>query len=138
MASPDLNERIQTAKALVEAVHYLDGFEMLLATLYTDRFDGSSLIHPQCRKECEDTIWKLLSRFSTHEFNTIVLRFGLLNNRIVTLSEAARVLDLSEERVRQIEMQALRKLSQSSCRKQLDVFLEPIRKTSLASHCSLM
>lgn len=130
MSSLSLEERRRRAQVLVDTVHYLDGFEMLIGTIYQDRFEGGFLIHPQRRRECEATIWQLLDRFSVSEFNTIVLRFGLLNNRIVTLKEAARVLGVSTERVRQLEAQVLRRLAQPSCRKELEVFIKEVQPTS--------
>ena len=118
---PVWRHRVQ---ALSRRVQYLDGFEMLVGTIYHERYEGTPLIDPERKEECVEAIWKLLSRFSEAEFDIVVLRFGLLNNRIATLAETARVLGLSVDKARSIEAKAIYQLSQNSCRRELAPFLE--------------
>lgn len=119
-----LERRKQHVQTLIDRARYLNGLEMLFATIYCDRFNGESLIPPDSKDKCEGTVWELLSNLSGVEFDIIVLRFGLLNNLITTVSEAGRLLELPTERVRQIEAEALRKLSTPSCRRQLNAFIQ--------------
>jgi len=117
---PTWRARVQ---AFTRRVHYLDGFEMLMATIYQQRYDGTPLIAADRKEQCVEAIWSVLAGFEATEFDILVLRFGLLNNRIATLPETARVLELSVEQVRQDEAKALRKLTHNSCRRQLDAFV---------------
>ncbi|HON10740.1 MAG TPA: sigma factor-like helix-turn-helix DNA-binding protein, partial [Chitinispirillaceae bacterium] len=48
------------------------------------------------------------------EKKTVIMRFGLDDGRIKTLGEIGSKLKLTNERVRQIEIKALRKLKQAS------------------------
>ena len=52
------------------------------------------------------------------------LRFGLSDGYSYTLSEVGRIFSVTRERVRQIELSALRKLQQPSHAKRLSVFLD--------------
>lgn len=118
--NPEWRARVQS---LERQVNYLDGFEMLMGMLYQQRYDGTPLIAPDRKEECIDAIWGLLSQLNETEFDIMVLRFGLLNNRIATTTETARVLNLPLEQARQIEAKALRKLTHRSCRSQLDSYV---------------
>lgn len=118
--NPDWRARVQS---LAKKVHYLDGFEMFMGMLYQQRYDGTPLIASDRKEECINAIWGVLSYLNETEFDIIVLRFGLLNNRIATSAETARVLGLPLEQVRQLEAKALRKLTHSSCRRELDGYV---------------
>lgn len=118
--NPGWRTRVQ---ALTRQVHYLDGFEMLMGTIYQQRYGGTPLIIAEKKEQCVETIWSILAEFEATEFDILVLRFGLLNNRIATLSETARVLGFPPEQVRQLEAKALRKLTHNSCRQKLDAFV---------------
>ena len=48
------------------------------------------------------------------EKNVILLRFGFINDKIYTLQEIGHILNLSKERVRRIEIAALKKLFNSN------------------------
>ncbi|MCU0608727.1 MAG: hypothetical protein MUF22_03035, partial [Chitinispirillaceae bacterium] len=52
----------------------------------------------------------VLDTLEPRERDTVVMRFGLDDGRIKTLDEIAAKLKLSDERIRQIEIKALRKL----------------------------
>lgn len=57
---------------------------------------------------------KVLDSLDPKERKTVIMRFGLDDGRIKTLGEIGEKLKLTNERVRQIEIKALRKLKQSS------------------------
>jgi RNA polymerase primary sigma factor len=55
-------------------------------------------------------IANLLSKMNSREKEILELRFGLKDGEIHTLNEAAKIFNITRERVRQIEMAALKKL----------------------------
>jgi len=59
-------------------------------------------------------IHQALSSLDPKEKETVIMRFGLDDGRIKTLGEIGQKLKLTNERVRQIEIKALRKLKQTS------------------------
>ena len=54
---------------------------------------------------------EILGRVSEHERRVLVLRYGLVDEEPKTLEEIGRRLGLTRERVRQIELEALRRLA---------------------------
>jgi RNA polymerase primary sigma factor len=74
-------------------------------------------------KEC---IGKVLESLDYKERETVIMRFGLDDGRIKTLAEIGSKLNLTNERVRQIEIKALRKLKQSSMVQELESWREDI------------
>ncbi|MBN1760957.1 MAG: sigma-70 family RNA polymerase sigma factor [Chitinispirillaceae bacterium] len=61
-----------------------------------------------------DHIKQALDSLDPKEKETVLMRFGLDDGRIKTLGEIGQKLHLTNERVRQIEIKALRKLKQTS------------------------
>jgi RNA polymerase primary sigma factor len=61
-----------------------------------------------------DHIKQALESLDPKEKETVLMRFGLDDGRIKTLGEIGQKLHLTNERVRQIEIKALRKLKQTS------------------------
>lgn len=59
-------------------------------------------------------ISQVLESLDVKEKQTVIMRFGLDDGRIKTLGEIGQILNLTNERVRQIEIKALRKLKQAS------------------------
>ena len=63
-----------------------------------------------CQKIHQEQLGRWLSHLSEQEQHVIRLRFGLEGNERHTLAEIGRLLEVSRERVRQVELKALRKL----------------------------
>lgn len=73
----------------------------------TDEVDPlKKMIKEDSKKE----LLAILDTLGDKEKEVIIKRFGLLDNRPLTLEKVGELLDLSKERIRQIEMSALRKL----------------------------
>jgi RNA polymerase primary sigma factor len=72
--------------------------------------------HSECPAEVaaasvrSDALWRVLDVLPIREREVLELRFGLTGARPYTLAEVARLLDVSRERIRQIEEHALKKL----------------------------
>ncbi|QPD04996.1 MAG: RNA polymerase sigma factor [Candidatus Nitrospira kreftii] len=75
--------------------------------------------HYMHRVEREQQLDRLLSPLTSREQAVIRMRFGIGSDRIMTLVEIGEQLDLSRERVRQIEAHALRKLKSPATRETL-------------------
>jgi RNA polymerase primary sigma factor len=65
-------------------------------------------------KSLRTHIKQVLDSLDPKEKKTVIMRFGLDDGRIKTLGEIGSKLKLTNERVRQIEIKALRKLKQTS------------------------
>jgi RNA polymerase primary sigma factor len=65
----------------------------------------------------------MLGELDDKEANVIKLRFGLDDDKARTLQEIGDMLNLSRERIRQIEQKAMRKLARSRRLQQLRGYL---------------
>ncbi|MCX7698620.1 MAG: sigma-70 family RNA polymerase sigma factor [Candidatus Goldbacteria bacterium] len=63
-------------------------------------------------KERKEKILKIISNLKPKEQRVIIYRFGLNNDNVLTLEEIGKMLGITRERVRQIEIAALKKLRQ--------------------------
>ncbi|MCU0537850.1 MAG: RNA polymerase sigma factor SigC [Hydrococcus sp. Prado102] len=81
-----------------------------------------SLINESLRKELQD----LLSELTTREREVIQMRYGFKDGTTYSLADIGRALDLSRERVRQIEAKALQKLRQPKRRNQVRDYFESL------------
>ena len=72
------------------------------------------------RESLQKDIHHLLSDLTTREREVILMRFGLADGHSYSLAEIGRALELSRERVRQIESKALQKLRQPKRRSYRD------------------
>jgi RNA polymerase sigma factor (sigma-70 family) len=80
-------------------------FEEIISNKETDTpFDSYE------KKEIIEKILNWLSYLNEKERTVIILRYGLINQHPMTLDEVGNVLNLTKERIRQIEEKALRKL----------------------------
>jgi len=87
-----------------------------------DPFDRLSL------GNLKEHIDMVLDELDYKERETVIMRFGLDDGRIKTLGEIGSKLKLTNERVRQIEIKALRKLKESSMAHELESWKEDFGK----------
>jgi RNA polymerase nonessential primary-like sigma factor len=76
------------------------------------------------RESLQGELVQLLADLTDREREVICLRFGLGYNQAHSLADIGRILDLSRERVRQIEAKALQKLRQPKRRNRVRDYLE--------------
>ncbi|MFW6264309.1 MAG: RNA polymerase sigma factor SigC [Cyanobacteriota bacterium] len=78
------------------------------------------------REALQRDVNQLLADLTCREREVIQMRFGLGNGKPYSLAEIGRALDLSRERVRQIEAKALQKLRQPKRRNRIRDYLESL------------
>ena len=78
------------------------------------------------REALQIELLKLLADLTSRERDVISMRFGMVDGNVYSLSEIGRALDLSRERVRQIESKALQKLRQPKRRNRVRDYLETL------------
>jgi len=90
-----------------------------------------------CALQCESqsVVIGLLGGLSDNEKIIIERRFGLADGNVSTLQEIGQQLNLTRERVRQLETKALRKLRQAICRNRLEAYFEHVGGTSGDAVC---
>lgn len=71
-----------------------------------------------------ENVEEVLGALSDREAKVLRMRFGLNDNKMMTLEEVGQQFGVTRERIRQIEAKALRKLKHPSRRKRLQDFLE--------------
>jgi len=69
---------------------------------------------------------ELLADLTTREREVIELRYGFLDGKSHSLADIGRILELSGERVRKIELKALQKLRQSGLHHQIRDYFEAL------------
>jgi len=78
------------------------------------------------RESLRRDLQQLLADLTTRERDVIQMRFGLGDGQPYSLAEIGRALELSRERVRQIEAKALQKLRQPKRRNRVRDYLEAL------------
>ncbi len=91
--------------------------------LETDSLSPDELL---MREALHQDLQHLLAELTNREQEVIRMRFGFVDDHPYSLAEIGRVLQLSRERVRQIEAKALQKLRQPKCRKRVLDYLETL------------
>ena len=71
-----------------------------------------------------ETIKEVLATLTPREQKVLELRFGLNDNKILTLDEVGQIFGVTRERIRQIEKKAIRKIKVPIRRKKLDPFIK--------------
>jgi RNA polymerase nonessential primary-like sigma factor len=88
--------------------------------------DGVSPEDMLMRESLHRDLQQLLTDLTSREQDVIKMRFGLGDGQPYSLAEIGRALDLSRERVRQIEAKALQKLRQPKRRNRVRDYLEAL------------
>ncbi len=88
--------------------------------------DGVSPEDMLMREALHRDLQQLLTDLTSREQDVIKMRFGLGDGQPYSLAEIGRALDLSRERVRQIEAKALQKLRQPKRRNRVRDYLEAL------------
>jgi RNA polymerase nonessential primary-like sigma factor len=78
------------------------------------------------RESLQKDLHSLLDDLTSRERDVVLMRFGLSDGHAYSLAEIGRALDLSRERVRQIESKALQKLRQPKRRNLIRDYLESL------------
>ena len=91
--------------------------------LETDELSPEDLL---MRESLRKDLMTLIADLTSRERDVIQMRFGLDNGQPYSLAEIGRALELSRERVRQIEAKALQKLRQPKRRNQVRDYLEAL------------
>jgi len=78
------------------------------------------------RESLHKDLHSLLDDLTSRERDVVLMRFGLSDGHAYSLAEIGRALDLSRERVRQIESKALQKLRQPKRRNLIRDYLESL------------
>lgn len=94
-----------------------------------DLLDDTESVSPEemlMREALHRDLQKLLADLTSRERDVILMRFGLGDGHPYSLAEIGRALDLSRERVRQIEAKALQKLRQPKRRNRVRDYLESL------------
>src|SRR4028118_2185177 len=78
------------------------------------------------REALQRDLQNLLAELTDRERDVILMRFGMGDGNSYSLAEIGRALDLSRERVRQIESKALQKLRQPKRRNRVRDYLEAL------------
>ena len=76
------------------------------------------------RRELEETLDRLLRQLTTRQQQVLRLRFGMDDGVVMSLQQIAEKLEISKERARQIEQEALKKLHKLGDDLGLEDFLE--------------
>jgi RNA polymerase nonessential primary-like sigma factor len=86
--------------------------------------DNMSPEESMMRESLQQELQEMLAELTVRERDVIQMRFGLGDGQSHSLAEIGKVLELSRERVRQIESKALQKLRQPKRRSRVRDFLE--------------
>lgn len=129
----EIAKKMGITKNEVEDLEILDGKDVSLSDKYFEEgVEIEDRIHDDLTPSVEYQIIKnsiqqqirgMLGELDDKEANVIKLRFGLDDDKARTLQEIGDMLNLSRERIRQIEQKAMRKLARSRRLQQLRGYL---------------
>ena len=129
----EIAKRMDITEDEVEELEILDGKNVSLSDKYfeegvemEDRIEDSltpSVEYQIIKSSIQRQIREMLEGLDEKEAHVIKLRFGLDDDKARTLQEIGDMLNLSRERIRQIEQKAMRKLARSRRLQQLRGYL---------------
>jgi len=129
----EIAKKMGIHKDEVEDLQILNGKDVSLSDKYyeegveiEDRIQDDltpSVEYQIIKNSIQQQIREMLGELDDKEANVIKLRFGLDDDKARTLQEIGDMLNLSRERIRQIEQKAMRKLARSRRLQQLRGYL---------------
>jgi RNA polymerase primary sigma factor len=129
----EIAKKMGIGKNEVEDLEILDGKDISLSDKYfeegveiEDRIQDDltpSVEYQIIKNSIQQQIREMLGELDDKEASVIKLRFGLDDDKARTLQEIGDMLNLSRERIRQIEQKAMRKLARSQRLQQLRGYL---------------
>jgi len=129
----EIAKKMGIDKDEVEDLEILDGRDVSLSDKYyeegveiEDRIQDDltpSVEYQIIKNSIQQQIREMLGELDDKEANVIKLRFGLDDDKARTLQEIGDMLNLSRERIRQIEQKAMKKLARSRKLQQLRGYL---------------
>ena len=129
----EIAKKMGIHKDEVEDLQILNGKDVSLSDKYyeegveiEDRIQDDltpSVEYQIIKNSIQQQIREMLGELDDKEVNVIKLRFGLDDDKTRTLQEIGNMLNLSRERIRQIEQKAIRKLARSQRLQQLRGYL---------------
>jgi RNA polymerase primary sigma factor len=129
----EIAKKMGIHKDEVEDLQILNGKDVSLSDKYyeegveiEDRIQDDltpSVEYQIIKNSIQQQIREMLGELDDKEANVINLRFGLDDDKARTLQEIGDMLNLSRERIRQIEQKAIRKLARSRRLQQLRGYL---------------
>ena len=75
------------------------------------------------KKDLKDQLYKVMDSLEEIEKEVLIKRYGLENDNPMTLEEVGKSMNLSRERIRQIEEKALRKMRNPIRSEQLKIYM---------------
>lgn len=128
---------IETVIEMLDALQTPIHFDYMLETM-----DNRNMVERYCHNHffCEEAendiirqqIHDLLLTLTDREQNVLSLRYGLYDGKESTLERVSSIIDLTRERVRQIEKEALNKLYVHAKKRHMENSIELIINTSLS------
>ena len=78
------------------------------------------------KKDLKEQLLRVMDSLEEREKQVLIKRYGLLDDEPMTLEEVGKDLDLSRERIRQIEEKALRKMRNPIRSNQLKIYMDEL------------
>jgi len=113
ITSIKLNEIINVMKAPKSLEHEYEKEDSESTRTLKDTIEDTSVIKPDdgfYEKNKKENLMKIISELKPKEQQVLIYRYGLNNRAALTLEEIGNKMRLTRERIRQIEMMALRKM----------------------------
>jgi len=111
-----IKDVLMTKVEILEPIHFLENINNINVNVCNNQVDDI--------EELEDKISKSLLSLNAREERTLRMRFGIKMKKDMSLRQVANFFNISNERVRQIEAKALRKLKHPVVAKKLKHLLE--------------
>jgi len=122
ITSEDVEDLLALEKEKISLSDKLHGDELEVGDKIEDTITPS-VEYEIIKSSIQEQIREILGDLSEKEARVLKLRFGLEDHQVHTLQEIGDMLNLSRERIRQIEQKAMRKLARSQKVQQLRGYL---------------